>query len=50
MAEQILGFGQVDERYLAKMNVRTARIDVATTLISNSGIFVMYVKGIVCQC
>lgn len=39
MAEQILGFGQLDERYLAKMNVMTARIDVATTLISNSGTY-----------
>lgn len=37
MAEQILGFGRLDERHLATMNVMTARKDVATTLISNSG-------------
>jgi len=37
MAEQMLGYGQLDERYLTAMNVMTARREVATTLISNSG-------------
>ena len=37
MAEQILGHGRLDERCLATMNVMTARKEVATTLISNSG-------------
>ena len=37
MAEQILGFGRLDERNLATLNIVTARRDIATTLISNSG-------------
>ena len=37
MAEQLLGFGRINEGYLTAMNMKEARKDVATSLISNSG-------------
>ena len=48
MAEQILGYGQLDERYLATINVMTAwrEVYVATTLISNSGYLHCYILDI----
>ena len=46
MAEQILGYGRLDERYLMTMNVMRARKEIATTLISNSGdLHVAFVTG-----
>jgi len=37
MAEQLLGFRRINEGYLTAMNMKEARKDVATSLISNSG-------------
>ena len=37
MAEQLIGFGYLDEGNLMKMNVTKVRKDIATSLISNSG-------------
>lgn len=44
MAEQLLGFGKINESSLAVIDVKQARKDVATTLISNSGSYSYIVK------
>ena len=37
MAEKLIGFGYIDEKYLMRMNIRKAHIDIATSLICSSG-------------
>ena len=37
MAEQLIGYGYIDEGNLMTMSVAQARKDIATSLISNSG-------------
>lgn len=37
MAEQLIGFDYINEKYLMSMNVKKARRNIATSLISNSG-------------
>ena len=37
MAEQVIGFGYINEKELMRTNVRKARKDIATSLIYSSG-------------